>query len=164
MKEEKEEILKSKSQVKREMQDLRNLGKALVDLPAGELKKFEISDSLYEAILRAHNLKREALRRQLQHIGKLLREEDDGLIKKTLEQVSQPQRDEIRAFHQLECWRDQLMEGDDETINQIVELLPGSDRQHLRQLTRNARIEREQEKPPKSARMLFQYLKDLQEA
>ena len=163
MKEENEELTISKSQVKREMQVLRDLGKELVDLPIGELKKFDLSESLHDAILLAQNLKREALRRQLQHIGKLLREEDDVLIKRTLEQISQPQRDEVRAFHQLEKWRDQLIAGEDEVINQIVGLLPGIDRQHLRQLVRNARKERQQEKAPKYARLLFQYLKDFQE-
>ena len=77
MTEEYEELGKSKSQVKREMQALRDLGSELVDLPVVDLKKFDFSESLYDAILLAQNSKREALRRQLQHIGKLLREEDD---------------------------------------------------------------------------------------
>jgi len=161
MKEENEELIISKSQVKREMQALRDLGKELVDLPLVSLNKFDFSESLHDSIILAHSLKREALRRQLQHIGKLLREEDEVAIKQLLSQISQPQRDEVIAFHQIEQWRDQLMAGDDEVINKIVGLLPGADRQHLRQLVRNARKEREQEKPPKSARLLFQYLKEL---
>jgi ribosome-associated protein len=161
MKDENEEFIISKSQVKREMQALRDLGEELVALPAAELNKFDISESLHDAILLARNLKREALRRQIQRIGKLLREEDDVLIKQTLRQISQPQRDEVRTFHQLEQWRDQLMTGGDEAINQTVESLPGADRQHLRQLVRSARKERQQDKPPKSARLLFQYLKEL---
>ena len=143
------------------MQALRDLGEELVNLPAAELNKFDISESLHDAISLARNLKREALRRQLQCIGKLLRQEDDVAIKQTLEHISQPQRDEVKAFHQLEKWRDQLMAGGDEAINQTIESLPGADRQHLRQLVRNAHKEHELEKPPKSARLLFQYLKDL---
>ncbi|MCK5360988.1 MAG: DUF615 domain-containing protein [Gammaproteobacteria bacterium] len=161
MKDEDEEFIISKSQVKREMQSLRDLGEELVELPIAELKKFDISESLHDAISLAQTLKREALRRQIQRIGKLLREEDDAVIKQTLEQISQPQRDEVKAFHQLEEWRDQLMSGGDEAINQTVEALPGADRQHLRQLVRNVRKELELEKPPKSARLLFQYLKEL---
>ena len=164
MTEEKEEILISKSQVKREMQALRDLGRKLVDLPLVSLNKFDISESLYDSIILAHGLKREALRRELQHIGKLLREEDDVAIQQLLTQISQPQRDEIKAFHEIEQWRDKLLDGDDDVINQAVSRFEDADRQHLRQLVRNARREREQEKPPKSARLLFQYLKDLQEA
>ena len=164
MKEENEELIISKSQVKREMQALRDLGKELVDLPLVSLNKFDISESLHDSIILAHSLKREALRRQLQHIGKLLREEDDVAIQQLLDQISQPQRDEVKAFHEIEQWREKLLEGDDDVINQAVSRFQDADRQHLRQLVRNARKEHQQEKPPKSARLLFQYLKDLQEA
>ena len=161
MTEDNEELTKSKSQVKREMQALRDLGEELVDLPAGELKKFEFSENLHDAILLAQNSKREALRRQLQHIGKLLREEDDAVIRKTLVQISQPQREEVKAFHEIEQWRDRLIGGDDEVINQLVIRFPDADRQYLRQMVRNARKEHQQEKPPKSSRLLFKYLKGL---
>ena len=163
MKEENEEII-SKSQVKREMQALRDLGKELVDLPMVSLNKFDISESLRDSIILAHSLKREALRRQLQHIGKLLREEDDAAIQQLLSQISQPQRDEVKAFHEIEQWRDKLLDGDDDVITQLLSRFQDADRHHLRQLVRNARKERQQEKPPKSARLLFQYLKDLQGA
>jgi ribosome-associated protein len=157
-------IIKSKSQVKREMQALRDLGKELVELPAGELVKFELSESLLDAIVLAKNSKREALRRQLQHIGKLLRDEDETAIRQTMDQISQPKKDEVKAFHELEQWRDRLITGDDEVINRLVSRFPDADRQHLRQLVRNARKERMMEKPPRYSRLLFQYLKELQNA
>ena len=156
-----QELPKSKSQVKREMQALRDLGKQLVDLPAGELKKFAFSDSLHDAILLAQHSKREALRRQLQHIGKLLREENEASVRQTLAQISQPKREEVQTFHEIEQWRDRLLDGDDEAVNLLVSKYPDADRQHLRQLARNARKEREQDKPPRSARLLFQYISDL---
>lgn len=162
MTEENEEVIISKSQVKREMQALRDLGEELVQLPLVSLKKFSFPERLLDSILLAQSLKREALRRQIQHIGKLLREEDDEAICQLLSQISQPQREEIRAFHEVEQWRDKLLDGDDEAINQAVSRFPAADRQHLRQLVRNAHKELQQEKPPKSARLLFQYLKDLQ--
>ena len=162
MNEEQEETRKSKSQVKREMQALRDLGKQLVDLPVAMLAKFAISQTLHDAILHARALKREALRRQLQHIGKLLRDEDAADIRSTLDHISQPHRDEVRAFHQVEQWRDQMVDGDEEAINQVFQRFPDADRQHLMQLVRNAQREKTQEKPPKSARALFQYLTELQ--
>lgn len=158
---ENEVLPRSKSQVKREMQSLRDLGEELVALPLVLLKKFEFSERLLDAILLAQESKREALRRQIQHIGKLLREEDDVAIRLLLSQISQPKRDEVIAFHEIEEWRDRLLDGDNETINQAVNRFQDADRQHLRQLVRNALKERQQEKPPKSARLLFQYLKGL---
>ncbi len=163
MYEENDEIAKSKSQVKREMQHLRDLGEELVDLPLVSLKKFGFAESLHDSIILAQGLKREALRRQIQHIGKLLREEDDAAIRQMLSQISQPQRNELKAFHEIEQWRDKLLNGDDEVISQAVSRFQDADRQHLRQLVRNARKEHSQEKPPKYARLLFQYLKGLKD-
>jgi ribosome-associated protein len=111
MTEENEEVIISKSQVKREMQALRDLGEELVQLPLVSLKKFSFPERLLDSILLAQSLKREALRRQIQHIGKLLREEDDEAICQLLSQISQPQREEIREepFMKLNnggisCW------------------------------------------------------------
>ncbi len=163
MYEECDEIPKSKSKIKREMQRLRDLGEELVDLPRASLKKFDFSEILHDSIILAQGLKREARRRQLQHIGKLLRDENDAAIWQLLSQVSQPQREELKAFHEIEEWRDRLLDGDDEVINQAVNRFQGADRQYLRQLVRNARKEHSQEKPPKSARLLFQYLKGLKD-
>jgi ribosome-associated protein len=163
MHENQEEDKKSKSQVKREMQALRDLGKKLIELPVAALDKLAISNTLYDAVMHAHGLKREALRRQIQHIGKLLRDEDDTGIREKLDRVSQPQRDQVRAFHQVEQWRDRLVAGDDDLINEIVERFMQADRQHLRQLVRNARREKERDVSPKAARSLFRYLAELQQ-
>lgn len=158
------ELVKSKSQMKREMQALRDLGKELVDLPVSVLKKIDLSEAVYEAVTLAQGLKREALRRQLQHIGKLLREEDEAATRQALAQIAQPQRDEVRALHEIEHWRDRLINGDDEIINQLVDRFPAAERQQLRTLVRNARKESELDKPPKSSRLLFKYLKELQQS
>ena len=99
----------------------------------------------------------------MQHIGKLLREEDEVAIRQALAQIAQPQRDEVRAFHEIERWRERLIVGDDEAINLLVEQFPGAERQQLRTLVRNARKESELNKPPKSSRLLFKYLKELQQ-
>jgi len=159
-----DELVKSKSQIKREMQALRDLGKELVDLPVSVLKKIDLSEAIYEAVTLAQGLKREALRRQLQHIGKLLREQDEVAIRQALAQIAQPQRNEVRAFHEIERWRDKLISGDDQVINLLVEQFPAAERQQLRTLVRNARKESELDKPPKSSRLLFKYLKELQQS
>jgi len=153
---------KSKSQVKREMQALRDLGNDLIDLPEASLGKLSLSDRLHDAVSAAKGFKREALRRQVQHIGVLLRSEDVDVIRRELEGLARPHRKEVKAFHQVEQWRDALIAGDATLLEELVTRFQEIDRQYLRQLIRNARKESEINKPPKSARLLFKYLSNLQ--
>jgi len=155
---------KSKSQIKREMQALRDLGKRLVELPPASLERVSLDDRTRDAIIAARAMKREARRRQLSYIGGLLRREDAEQIEQTLERISRPHREQVRARHQIEQWRDRLLAGDNDVIDEIARRLPRFDRQRLRQLVRNAIREREQEKPPKSARLLYRYLAELHSA
>lgn len=153
---------KSKSQIKREMQALRNLGKNLIGLPESNLGKLSLSDKMRDAVIAAKGFKREALRRQIQHMGVLLRSEDVEQIQRELEGLVRPHRQEVQAFHQIEQWRDALIAGDAMLQEDLVVRFQDIDRQYLRQLIRNARKERDAGKPPKSARLLFKYLSDLQ--
>ena len=161
MEQEAGEERKSKSQIKREMQALRDLGKRLVELPPSSLDRVELADKTRDAIIAARGMKREALRRQLSFIGGLLRQEEAELIERTLDRISQPHREQVQAQHEVEQWRDRLLVGDSEIIDFLAQRLPQLDRQHLRQLVRNAIRERQQEKPPRSARMLYKYLNEL---
>jgi len=149
----------SKSQVKRELHALQELGEELVQLPNSWLAKLPLDDALLKAVKEAQRLKKGALKRQLQFIGKLMRSADAEAIQTALDALRQPQREDVARFHQLEAWRDALLAGDEEMLTVIIDELPGIDSQHLRQLMRNAIREREQHKPPKAARQLFQYLK-----
>ena len=153
---------KSKSQVKREMQALRDLGKDLIELPESGLGKLSLSDKMRSAAIAAKGFKREALRRQIQHMGVLLRNEDVEQIQRELEGLARPHRQEVQAFHQVEQWRDALIAGDATLQEELVIRFQEIDRQYLRQLIRNAGKERDANKPPKSARLLFKYLSDLQ--
>jgi len=65
----------SKSQRKRDMHALLNLGKELVALPDDKLKRLPLSESLYEAIRLAQRItSREGKRRQIHYVGKLMRQ------------------------------------------------------------------------------------------
>lgn len=152
---------KSKSQVKRELHALQDLGKQLVGLPAKQLQKMPLSEPLLQAVLEAKNLSRQALQRQLKYIGGLIAHEDSEAIRRVLDSLQQPHREQVRAFHETEQWRDRLIAGDQTMLNELVDR-HNADRQHLRQLVRNAQKEQAQNKPPKSARMLFQYLTEIQ--
>jgi ribosome-associated protein len=152
----------SKSQTKREMLGLQSLGEQLVELGPDRIRKIDMPQDLRDAVLFAKKLKRgEALRRQLQFIGALMREVDPEPIRKALDDISRGQRAEAQLFRNLEQWRDELLAGNDEIQEEILTRFPEADRQRLRQLVLNARKEQEGNKPPKSSRSLFRYLREL---
>ncbi len=154
----------NKTAIKREMLALRELGRELVALPPARLDEIPLEERLREAIELARRLKKGALKRQLIYIEKLMRPlaaDEVEAIRRALAQIHRPHRDEVERLHQLEQWRDRLLAGDDELLNEIVASHPAADRQHIRQLARNANREAERNKPPKSSRALFQYLRAL---
>jgi ribosome-associated protein len=153
---------KSKSQVKREMLGLQSLGEQLVGLNPDQIRRIEMPQDLRDAVLFARKLKRGgALRRQLQYIGALMREADPEPIRKAFDDISRGQRAEALLFRKIEQWRDELLEGNDEVQEHILSHFPDADRQRMRRLVLNARREKEENKPPKSSRALFRYLREL---
>ena len=155
---------KSKSQIKREMHALQDLGERLVKLSPGQLEQVELPQELREAVLFARNLKKhEARRRQLQYIGVLMRALDPEPIQRSLTKIEQWHKAKTLAFHQIEVWRDELIQGNDALVEELLKQSPKADQQHLRQLVRNARKENKDRKAPKAARALFRYLKELNE-
>ena len=70
-------------------------------------------------------------------------------------------RREAQALHRVEYWRDRLIADGDEALGEFVDAHPHADRQHLRQLARNAHVEKLKNKPPHAYRELFRELRDL---
>lgn len=155
----------SKTAVKKEMQALQNLGEQLVKLSNNELAKIPIHDEhLSEALTTARRLtSREALRRQLQYIGKLMRGIDLTDIEAGLAKRDEGQRELARAFHRLEELRDDVVELGLPGIEKIIAQFPDADRQRLRTLILQIGKDAKANKPPAAKRKLFQYLKELQE-
>jgi ribosome-associated protein len=156
--------LKSKSQLKREAHALQDLGAELTRLPEEKLLQLELPDRLLEAVMLARKItKRGGLKRQMQFIGKLMRQIDAEPIQQKLEQLYQAQQANNAQFHQLERWRDRLVAEGDDALTDVLTALPHADRQHLRQLIRKAQKEEQTGKPAGAARSLFRYLRSLQE-
>ncbi|MDH5357487.1 MAG: DUF615 domain-containing protein [Gammaproteobacteria bacterium] len=153
---------KSKSQVKRELQELKDLGKALIDLSVKDLDKLNLSERLYELIIEAHSMTHIALKRQVGFIGSVMVHEDHQAIQQQLNKLRQAHNGQVRAFHQLEQWRDDLLAGDSQVMTVLRNQFEEFDIQHVRQLVRNANKEATQNKPHKSARLLFKYLQQCQ--
>ena len=155
----------SKTAVKKEMQALQNLGEQLVKLSNNELAKIPIHDEhLREALTTARRLtSREALRRQLQYIGKLMRGIDLTEIEAGLAKRDEGQRELARAFHRLKELRDDVVELGLPGIEKVIAQFPDADRQRLRTLILQIGKDAKANKPPAAKRKLFQYLKELQE-
>ena len=154
---------KSRSQVKREFRELKDLGIQLAGLSKGQLRAIPLSEGTRDALLAAKGMTRTALQRQYRHLSSLLVEEDVAAIRAALSGELQPHAEEIAALHEAEDWRDKLLSADEGQLTAFVERYLGCDRTHLRQLVRNAKKERDLDKPPRSARQLFRYLRQLSE-
>jgi len=152
---------KSRTQQKREYRELKELGIQLVDLSKGQLQNLPVSEQTREALLAAKGMTRGALQRQIRHLASLLVEEDVTAVRDALAMTSQPHAHQVAALHEAERWRDRLLSDDKIQMTDLVERYPECDLSHLRQLVRNGKKERERNKPPKSARLLFRYLMKL---
>jgi len=151
----------SKSQLKRDAHARQALGAALVELNAEQLGKFELSEELLQAIKLAQTIKqRGARKRQLQFIGKLMREVDIDPIQQTLDDLKGVSAQAIAKQHAIEQWRQRLIDEGDEALQELLDNWPAMDRQHVRQLIRSAQKEAAAAKPPKAFRELFKYLRE----
>ena len=152
----------SKSEMKRESERLQQLGTELVNLKPTELAKVPLDEEMLDAIALAHRLqgKREAFRRQLQFIGRLMRNSEVDAIEQALEVIRSRHVAGNARMHKLEQLREKLIADGDEAINALLGEYHELDRQKLRQLVRQAKKEREGNKPPAAFRELFQYLHD----
>ena len=154
----------SKSELKRQVNELQKLGEQLVDEPRDRVKRVPMPEDVKDAILECQTItNHEGRRRQLQFVGKKMRtltEEEVEVIKRTIEGWKGASKAETAALHALERRREKLL-ADDKALTQLLEEHPHLDVQHLRTLIRNARKEQAENKPPKAYREIFQILKDL---
>lgn len=143
------------------MEALQELGKRLVGVGNDRLKKLDIPESLLDAVLEAKKISSHgALRRQMQFIGKLMRDVDTEPIQEMLDELDGISNKANARFHALEKLRDRLIE-DESIITSIKNDYPDLDVSALRTLRRNALKEQAEQKPPKAYRAIFQLLKNL---
>lgn len=153
----------SKSEIKRDAEELKHLGAEMVELGKNALDKIPLDDDLRAAIELAQKIKKEGRRRQLQLIGKMLRQRDVDPIRQALDKLNNRHNQQVALFHKLEQLRDRLIVEGDDAVAEVLRLWPDADRQQLRSLIRNAKKEKDGNKPPKSSRLIFQYLRELAE-
>jgi ribosome-associated protein len=151
----------SKSQRKRDMAALQDLGTELVTLNADQLAHIELPERLHEAIVDAQRIRDfEGRRRQMQFIGKLMREIDPAPIRAKLDEWNGVARAGMAQQRLVERWREQLL-GEDAALTLFAAEYPGCDLQHLRSLIASVKRDRAQNHTPKNFRELFRAVRDI---
>lgn len=157
----------SRSQLRREALDVLKLAQTLAGLSDAQLSHVPLDDDLLDEIRRARAVTQQiARKRQIQYLAKQLRKLDDEElepIRARLDNDRQQSRVEAAALHHAEQWRERLIAEGDEALTELLSAQPDADRQHLRQLARQAKTEREQNRPPHAQRELFRILRQLLE-
>lgn len=155
----------SKSELKRQMNALQELGEALVAEPRDRVKRVPMPEDVRDAILECQTItNHEGRRRQMQFVGKKMRTLDEAevaLIQKTIDGWKGASKADTAAMHALERRREKLL-ADDKALTVLLSENPELDVQHLRTLIRNARKEQAENKPPKAYREIFQILKQVE--
>ena len=151
----------SKTQRKKNMHALQYLGEQLVTLNPALLEQLDLSEKLRDAVIEARKLKKfEARRRQMQYIGRLMREIDAAPIRQKLDSVLSPQNQHQAWLNLIERWRKRLL-ADEAALAELIQVHPQADSQRLHLLVWNTQSEASLGKPPKSFRALFQELQEL---
>jgi ribosome-associated protein len=156
----------SRTQQRRDALAILTLAGQLIELPPSRLAKLDLPEDVRREIdvtrrITAHI----ARKRQLAFLAKVMRrygDEDFASVRAELGENREKQRQETAAMHRLEAMRARLVAEDEAALSELIAEHPQVDRQHLRSLVRQARIEKETpNKQPRAYREIFQLLKDL---
>lgn len=150
----------SKSQRKRDVTALQELGRELGELSRSQLAELELPEKLHQALLDYQTITaHEGKRRQYQYIGKLMRDVDAEPLRDALERFNGDSKAEVGDMHLAERWRERLL-SEEGVLAEFANVYPATDLQQLRVLVRNAKKERETTKPPRDFRKLYQLIRE----
>jgi len=160
---------KTKGEQKRKAEAAQALGAELVKLSADQLNaladKLTLPDKLHEALLACRSIKaHEAHRRQLQYIGKLMRGIDTIPIQQQLMEFKRGGHVAAAQLHQIERWRERLLNEGDAALNELLQDYPNADTAQVLKLIASAHKEAAHKQPPRASRLLFKYLRGLMQA
>ncbi|WP_430390834.1 ribosome biogenesis factor YjgA [Dyella sp. 20L07] len=155
----------TRTQQRRDALAVLALANQLIELPPSKLAKLELPEDVLREIAQTRRITAHiARKRQLAFLAKVMRRHDtevfDG-VRAALGENRERQRQETAAMHRLEATRDRLLADSDVAMGELIEQYPSIDRQHLRSLVRQAKAERDANKPPRAYREIFQLLKEL---
>ena len=151
---------KSKSQKKRDADALQKVGVKLVALSMDKLDSLPMSPQLKQAIIDAKSLRSHgAIRRQAQLIGKLMRTDQSDDLLDAYQALLAEDSAQTAGFHEVEQWRDRLINEGKEVLTEFIDSYPMADAQQLRQLIKKAVDEHKSERHTGSAKALFRYVR-----
>jgi ribosome-associated protein len=154
----------SKTRLKQQSHDLQKLGMALADLSDTRLHGLELPERLFDALVQYRNTRtHEGRRRQLQYVGKLMREVDDAPLREAVAESKLGSARDTLLLHKAEAWRDALL-ADDDALTRWMTEHADCDAQRLRSLVRAARREAAlppEQRNPRTHRELFQFIRPL---
>ncbi|MDH5393970.1 MAG: DUF615 domain-containing protein [Gammaproteobacteria bacterium] len=152
----------SKSQIKRDVYAITDIGIELTKLTDSQIKSIPMTDNLFNAVMEYKRIrKHSALKRQRLYIGKLIRKDDWETIQQHLHQLREPLLLNNARFKEMEDWRDQMLEEGDKAVNAFIGEHHQADRQKLRQMVKNAIKEKNKGDTPAHARKLFKYIREV---
>lgn len=155
-------IRPNKTRIKKDIAALFALGEEISELSLANINSFELPENIYKAIVEVGSMPHKGARkRQLKYIAGQLHKIDVDPILEQMARLKNQSAHAVREHHQVERWRDRLIAEGDDALVDLLDDQPLADRQQLRQLVRNAQKELQQDKPPKSSRLLYRYLKTL---
>ena len=141
----------------------------LVEMQPAKLAKIDLPEDVRTEIANVRRITAHiARKRQLGFLAKVMRRYDDDAFaaaRAALGVNREKQRQETAAMHRMEALRDRLIadETSDDALAELIARQSDLDRQHLRSLIRQARIEKATpNKPPRAYREIFQLLKELE--
>ena len=161
-----DDLRPSKSERKRQMLALQEMGERLVSLSRSDLDRINIQDErLKDAVESARGITaRSGLKRQLQFIGKLMRSTDTAPIETGLAMLDQQHAASTAGFHRVEAARDRLRDEGDAALGEILAIWPAAEASLLRQWIRQHPKEIQRGNEKAHARKLFRYLSELDAA
>lgn len=155
----------TRTQQRRDALAVLALANQLLELPPSKLAKLELPEDVEREIANTRRITAHiARKRQLAFLAKIMRRHDTSVfdgVRAALGENRDRQRQETAAMHRLEATRDRLIADPDNAMSDLIAEYPNVDRQHLRSLVRQARIEKDGNKPPRAYREIYQLLKDL---
>ncbi len=151
----------SKSERKRRAHRLQRLGRQLTELKPADLSSLGIPDELRIAVLDYQRFpSHEARRRQLQFIGRLMRDLDPGPLQQALDTLHGQSAEARFEFHQAERWRERLID-DPDALTEFLENYPGTEVQPLRQRITQVRNAASEKQRKTAYRSLFRFLREV---
>jgi ribosome-associated protein len=155
----------TRTQQRRDALAVLALANQLIELPQSKLAKLELPEDVLREIANTRRITAHiARKRQLQFLAKVMRRHETAVfdgVRAALGENRERQRQETAAMHRMEAMRERLLDDTDTALGELIAQYPNVDRQHLRSLVRQAKIEKDGNKPPRAYREIYQLLKEL---